>query len=200
MSRLVYCLVAVAAALLLSALLPILLLPPPAVLGPSHAAGAAALAVTAKSTPFPATAPAETPTETAAPTSTPTAEPTDWISTHAYVTPSVASALIGQVISVTAERVITGTCDYPLYDVTLRQSEPLFAFIDPPTDVIDRPGSDRAVWKLAAFHSGVTTFTVAFYGETHCNGVWQWSYVWGQSQPVTVTGAIWGLPWVGKEP
>ena len=130
------------------------------------------------------------PAITATPTETPIPEPTDWIRTAAHVTPSVTTMRAGESITVTAEMAVTGTCDYPIYDVTLRSADPLFAFIDPPSSVIGPPGSNPAVWKLRALQTGVTTFTVAFYGETNCGGFWQWHYTWGQSPAVTVTAGI----------
>lgn len=42
--------------------------------------------------------------------------------------------------------------------------------------------------------------TADYYGETYCDGVWQWHYAHGQSQPLTVTGNILGLPYAVKEP
>ena len=43
---------------------------------------------------------------------------------------------------------------------------------------------------MQALQTGVTTFTVAFYGETNCGGFWQWHYTWGESPAVTVTAGI----------
>ena len=130
------------------------------------------------------------PAITATPTETPIPEPTDWIRTAAYVTPSVTTMRVGESITVSAEMAVTGTCDYPLYDVTLRSADPLFAFTDPPSNVIGPPGSNPAVWKVQALQTGVTTFTVAFYGETNCGDFWQWHYTWGESPAVTVTAGI----------
>jgi hypothetical protein len=93
--------------------------------------------------------------------------------------------------------VITGTCGFPIYDITLNQDPPLFAYSDP-MDKVVRGGS--ASWRLTAFAAGTTTFTADYYGETYCDGVWQWHYARGQSEPLTVTGSIWGLPYTAKEP
>jgi probable HAF family extracellular repeat protein len=135
-------------------------------------------------------APALSPASTATPTETPIPEATDWIQTTAYVTPNVTTVRVGESITVSAAMAVTGTCDYPIYDVTLRSATPLFAFIDPPSSVIGPPGSNPAVWKLEALQTGVTTFTAAFYGETNCGGFWQWHYTWGESPAVTVTAGI----------
>ena len=133
---------------------------------------------------------AQSPAITATPTETPIPEPTDWIRTTAFVTPSVTTVRVGESITVSAEMAVTGTCDYPIYDVTLKSADPLFLFTDPPSNVIGPPGPNPAVWKVQARQSGVTTFTVAFYGETNCGGFWQWHYTWGESPAVTVTTGI----------
>ncbi len=133
---------------------------------------------------------AQSPAITATPTETPIPEPTDRIRAAAYVTPSVTTMRVGESITVSAEMAVTGTCDYPIYDVTLRSAEPLFAYTDPPSNVIGPPGPNPAVWKVQALQTGVTTFTVAFYGETNCGGFWQWHYTWGESRAVTVTAVI----------
>jgi probable HAF family extracellular repeat protein len=138
--------------------------------------------------------PVADPATPATPVETPDPQPTDWVRTTAYVTPSVTTLRAGESLTVTAEMVMTGTCDYPIYDVTLRASDALFAYIDPPTEVIGPPGPNPAVWKLRALQTGVTTFTVAFYGETYCDGVWQWHYTWGQSPAVTVISSSLSLP------
>ncbi|MFN8469555.1 MAG: hypothetical protein U0X20_28630 [Caldilineaceae bacterium] len=133
---------------------------------------------------------AQSPAITATPTETPIPEPTDWIRTTANVTPSATTMRVGESITVSAEMAVTGTCDYPIYDVTLRSADPLFAFTDPPSNVIGPPGPNPAVWKVQALQTGATTFTVAFYGETNCGGFWQWHYTWGESPAVTVTTGI----------
>ena len=150
---------------------------------------------TATITHTPTATPTTTPTATA--TATPTAEPTDWIDTTVYVTASKTSVVAGQSITVTPQLVITGTCGFPIYDITLNQDPLLFAYSDP-MDKVVRGGS--ANWRLTAFAAGTTTFSAVFYGETYCDGVWQWNYATGSSEPITVTGSIWGLPVVAKEP
>ncbi len=114
-----------------------------------------------------------------------------------YVTAGTAGVVVGQSITITPQLTVTGTCSFPIYDVTLNQEPPLFAYSDP-MDKVVRGGT--ASWRLTAFAAGATTFTAVFYGETYCDGVWQWNYASGQSQPVTVTGDIFGLPAIGAKP
>ena len=146
-------------------------------------------------TPSPTATPTTTPTTT--PTATPTAEPTEWIRTTVYVTASTVSVVAGQSITVTPQLVVTGTCGFPIMDITLNQNPPLFAYSDPMDNVV-RGGA--ATWRLTAFAAGITTFTAVYFGETYCNGVWSWNYASGNSEPITVTGSIWGLPFAAKEP
>lgn len=150
---------------------------------------------TATITQTPTETPTTTPTATA--TATPTSEPTDWIDTTVYVTASTTSVVAGQSITVTPELVTRGTCGFPIYDITLNQDPLLFAYSDP-MDKVVRGGS--ASWRLTAFAAGTTTFTAVYYGETYCNGVWQWNYATGQSGPVTVNGKIFGLPGIRSGP
>lgn len=134
----------------------------------------------------------------AAPQLTPTAVPTQWFSGTARLTTTAAAVALGDELTVTAQLVTSGTCGFALYDVTLRQANSLFTHVAPPSNVIGPPGVNPAVWRLAAIRSGVTTFTVDFYGETNCDGVWNWTTVRGASQPVTVTGMALHLPFVNR--
>ena len=150
-----------------------------------------------KSTPAPKGTAIDLATATATATETPTAEPTDWIRTTVYVMTSAASVVAGQSITITPQLVITGTCGFPIMDITLNQDPPLFAYSDP-MDKVVRGGA--ASWRLTAFAAGTTTFTADYFGETYCDGVWQWNYASGQSEPLKVTGDIIGLPAIGKGP
>lgn len=128
----------------------------------------------------------------------PAAEPTEWFSATAMLTSSAAVVTVGDALTVTAQLVTTGTCGFALYDVTLGQAKPLLAHVEPPGSVIGPPGPNPAAWRLAAWQSGVTTFTVDFYGETNCNDAWQWTTVRAESQPVTVTGFFFAMPFVSR--
>ncbi|HMN30405.1 MAG TPA: hypothetical protein PKE45_19800, partial [Caldilineaceae bacterium] len=79
-------------------------------------------------------------------------------------------------------------CQYPLYELTLRQNgntAPLFRHDSPA--VLGPPGPHTAVYSLTAIASGVVTFTGQAYGEINCGQGWQWHYETGASSPVTVT-------------
>lgn len=127
-----------------------------------------------------------------------TLEPADWFSATAVLTPSAAALAVRDAFTVTAQLVTTGTCGFAIYDVTLTQVEPLFTHVDPADNVIGPPGENPAIWRLAASRSGVTTFTVSFYGETYCDGVWSWTSVRSDSQEVTVAPLRVGLPFVSR--
>ncbi len=132
------------------------------------------------------------------PSVAPTAAPTDWFSATTLLTTSTANATVGDALTVTAQLVTTGTCGFTLYDVTLIQDPPLFTHVDPPGNVIGPPGKNPAGWRLTAAQSGVTTFTVSFYGETYCDGAWQWATVRSAPLMMTVTGFRINFPWVSR--
>jgi hypothetical protein len=132
------------------------------------------------------------------PAQTSTVEPTEWFSATALLTGSAGSVIVGDPVTVTAQLVTTGTCGFALFAATLKQSDPLFTYVDPAANVVGPPGPNPAVWRLAARQTGVTTFTVDFDGETHCNGAWIWKTIRGQSQPITVTGAAHFLPFAPR--
>jgi probable HAF family extracellular repeat protein len=122
----------------------------------------------------------------------------DTLEATAYVTPSVTTVRAGEMFTVQAELVLTGSCQYPIYSVSLLQSDPLLAYIDPRSEVIGPPGPNPAAWKLQAVQTGVTTLTASFYGEVNCGGGWQWTYVNSQVVAVTVISSSVNLPLVGK--
>lgn len=131
-------------------------------------------------------------------TATTKVKPTDWFSATAVVTNSAPAAIVGELLTVTARLITTGTCGLSLYDVTLRQSESLFTHLDPADNVIGPPGANPAVWQLRAQQTGVTTFSVEFYGETYCDGVWAWTSIRRAAQPISVTGTVQFLPYLGR--
>ena len=132
------------------------------------------------------------------PIATSTVEPDDWFSATAVLTTSAAALAVRDALTVTAQLVTTGTCGFAIYDVTLTQVEPLFTHVDPADNVIGPPGENPAIWRLAASRSGVTTFTVSFYGETYCDGVWSWTSVRSDPLEVTVAPVRVGLPFVSR--
>jgi len=127
-----------------------------------------------------------------------TAAPNEWFSATASLTVDIVSPVVGDAVTVTAQLATTGTCGFALYDVTLEQDPTLFTYVDPSGNVIGPPGENPAIWRLAAAQSGITTFTVSFYGETNCDGSWQWTTVRSEPLAVTVTGARINLPLVSR--
>ena len=123
----------------------------------------------------------------------------DTFSATALLTAGAGSVAVGDSITVTAQLVKTGTCRFAIYDVTLRGVGSQFRFVDPPGSVIGPPGENPAAWRLAAVQSGAVTFTVSFYGETYCDGVWQWTLVESEPQRVAVTPALVALPYVSRD-
>ena len=104
-----------------------------------------------------------------------------------HVTPSVTNVTVGGVIAVTVTTNVGSRCAFPIYDVTLEQSEPLFVHTDPPSSVIGPPGPNTAVYRLTAVRPGQVVFAAKVYGERQCGGVLAWEYVQGSAEPVSVS-------------
>ncbi len=141
-------------------------------------------------------APAVDATETPMPTPSPTP---GTLSVAIYVTPSLPIAVPGSLMAVTVTKLVGPGCQFPTYELTLKQSNPLFDYVDPP-DGIMRPGDSGPVFIVRAAQPGVTIFEGQVYGEVNCSNFWTWHYESGFSDPVTVTvpAPRQYLPAVGK--
>lgn len=134
-------------------------------------------------TPTPTVTPLVTPTSTLTPT--PTVAPTFAVRVH--VTLPQTTIQLGATITavVTIENRSIG-CQYPVYDLTLsQQGSSVFQFNSP--TVVGPPVAAQSVFTLTAITPGVTTLHAVAYGERNCDGFWQWTYVEGDSVPLTVT-------------
>lgn len=124
-----------------------------------------------------------TPTPTATPT--PTVAPTFEVKVH--VTLPKTTMHVGETITalVTIDNRSVG-CQYPVYDLTLaQQGSSVFQFNSP--TVVGPPVAAQTVFTLTAITPGTTTLHAVAYGERNCDGFWQWTYVEGDSAPLTVT-------------
>lgn len=124
-----------------------------------------------------------TPTPTATPT--PTVAPTFEAKVH--VTLPKTTIHVGETITalVTIDNRSVG-CQYPVYDLTLaQQGSSIFQFNSP--TVVGPPVAAQTVFTLTAITPGMTTLHAVAYGERNCDGFWQWTYVEGDSAPLTVT-------------
>jgi hypothetical protein len=128
-------------------------------------------------------------TTTPTPTIMPTPTATTLLSITVEVVPAATLVAYGAPLTVAvAVRDESVGCQYPLYDLTLRQAgdgAPLFRHDSPA--VLGPPGPHTAVYRLTAIAPGVITFMATAYGEVNCGQGWQWHYETGASGPVTVT-------------
>lgn len=130
--------------------------------------------------------------------STPAEPPPQYVSEELeealYVTASMTSAIVGQVVVVSATFALGDPCGFHIMEAKLDQAAPLFTYVDPPTSVITGPSPYPAVWVLRAAQTGVTTFAVAMSALRQC-GYPEVAQGVGQSPAVTViTGAQVRLP------
>lgn len=123
-------------------------------------------------------------------TPTATATPVSSFAVAVTVALSQPTIAVGDTISavVTIENQSIG-CQYPVYDLTLSQpGDTLFRFDSPST--VGPPVAAQTVYILTALASGTTTLTASAYGERNCGNGWQWTYVNGDSAPLTVVPAL----------
>lgn len=123
------------------------------------------------------------------PTPTPTLTPTPIFDVRVNIALPQTTIQMSETITalVTIDNRSVG-CQYPVYDLTLsQQGDPVFRF-DSPT-VVGPPVAAQTVYTLTAITPGVTKLHASAYGERNCNDFWQWTYVTGDSAPLTVTNS-----------
>lgn len=121
-------------------------------------------------------------------TSTPTATPAAVFSVTVEVVPARTHLAVGETLTVvvTIDNHSLG-CQYPVFDLTLSQQggdAPIFDFLSPP--VVGPPVYATTWYTLSAALSGTITLGATAYGERNCGDGWIWTYVAGESVPVTV--------------
>lgn len=128
-----------------------------------------------------------TPTVTSTATSLPTLTPTPATNFDVAVTIQLSDATIQVGDPITALVTIDNRsigCQYPVYDLTLsQQGDTVFRFDSPA--VITAPGN-QALYTLTALNPGTASLHASAYGERYCGDFWQWTYVNGNTDPVTV--------------
>jgi len=128
--------------------------------------------------------------------STPTPTPTPTLSCSPDLTLDVMPArtwsVIGETLTVTITKHATeGGCYYATYDLTLDQrgdDAPIFEYASSP--IVGPPVSYPVAFTLTAVHTGSITLKATAYGEIYfCDSeycFWQWAFVYGESDLVTV--------------
>lgn len=149
----------------------------------SLVAGLAALwlALAAAATPVAGALPALTPTPT------PTASPV--FSATLSLEPDRDYLYVGQMITVTADITVSEGCIYPVFELTVKQAEsevPILEHVEPPADIITGPIQIPSTWTFRATQPGTATFDTRTYGERYCNDYWNFTYLFGSSEPIVV--------------
>ena len=133
--------------------------------------------------------PSATPAATITPTPTATGSPTPVFSATLSVVPHTTTLRVGEVLTVTADLDVAAGCQYPIFELTLGQTEgeaPIFDHIAPPTGIITGPIAMPSAWTFRVLEPGTATFTARTFGEKNCDGAWIWQYVSGVSGVVNV--------------
>ncbi|MBX3059612.1 MAG: hypothetical protein KF770_24435 [Anaerolineae bacterium] len=121
------------------------------------------------------------------PTATATTYPTFWAT--AVITTSDTVLAVGEVISVTTDLKIAPGCVYPVYDITMSQLGDDAPIFDPATVVVGPPAPMPQTITFTAVTTGDIKFRAWIFGERNCGDYWNWAYVSGVSDIVSVQAA-----------
>jgi hypothetical protein len=119
-------------------------------------------------------------------TATPTMTLPPVFSATVEVVPSVIVLQMSETLLVTVSVSTSEGCQFPIYELTLGQSVPIFEYVSPPTAVVGPPVSNPFTYTLTAVSTGTVTFAALVYGERYCGDYWNWMYLRGGSEPVMV--------------
>jgi hypothetical protein len=158
----------------------------------TFAAAAGALTLLLASLDGPAAAGPDNPALTATPSVTPEATPyVDPFSATLKIAADRSLVAFGEELLVTIDLKVVEGCQYPVLELTLFQDGEvgaLFTYIDPPTAVVNVPGSFPYTYRLQAIRSGAVSLRAQTYGERNCNDFWNWHYLSTSALPITVSG------------
>jgi hypothetical protein len=85
---------------------------------------------------------------------------------------------------------VSAGCEYPIYEWRLQQESPdgaTFSYISPTTDTVGPPSTNPFTYTLRAETPGSMVLHGRAYGERYCGDFWNWTYVEGVSDPITIT-------------
>jgi hypothetical protein len=116
----------------------------------------------------------------------PTTIPPPIFTATVSVMPSATILELGQTLDVAVSVKTSEGCSFPIYEMTLSQDVPLFDHVSPPTPQVGPPVSNPFTYTLTAVSTGTVTFDALLYGERYCGDFWVWTYLGGESRPVTV--------------
>jgi hypothetical protein len=105
------------------------------------------------------------------------------------VNPSQRQVVIGETLIVTVAISVSEGCSFPILELTLEQvgdDGPVFDYVSPSTHTVGPPVTNPFSYTLSATHPGTVVFDGQAYGERYCGDFWNWTYVSGESELVTV--------------
>jgi hypothetical protein len=121
-------------------------------------------------------------------TATPSVEPPGFSATLSITTDS-EQLYIGETLTVTIDVTVSEGCIYPLFAITLKPLEddaPVLTHVQPPTDTISGALAIPSHWTFRATNQGTVTLQADTFGERYCGDYWNWYYLRGQTNPITV--------------
>ena len=126
-----------------------------------------------------------TPTATFTPTPTPTFIPVFTATVH--VVPHDTLIAIGEILTVTVTVDFTPGCQFPIYELTLSQTNDVNPPFVPSEPIVLGPGvSMPQAITVTAVTTGTTAFRANIFSEYNCGQWWNWTYQNGQSTDVYV--------------
>ena len=128
---------------------------------------------------------------TPTPTVTPTPTPSSPVFTATmHVVPDKTILEINETVNVRVSIDVSEGCRYPIYKLKLMQEGeeiPPFVYILPITHTVGPAGvSNPFTYTLQAVRLGAIRFKGLAYGERYCGDYWNWTYVTGVSDVVTI--------------
>jgi hypothetical protein len=121
-------------------------------------------------------------------TPTPTTTPPVFSATLSLL-PDREQLYVGQTLTVTANITVSEGCIYPVFELIIKQDEsepPVFEHVDPPGDMITGPIQLPSAWTFRAAQPGTATFDARTFGERYCGDYWNFTYLFGSSEPIVV--------------
>jgi hypothetical protein len=103
-----------------------------------------------------------------------------------HVLPSTTTLRVGERLSVRVDLSVSEGCRFPIYELTLDQDPPLLVYTSPSTATVGPPVSNPFTYTLTAVKPGRLVLNAVAYGERYCGDYWNWRYLRGASEPVTV--------------
>lgn len=121
-------------------------------------------------------------------TATPSTEPPVFSATLS-LTADREQLYIGETLTVTIDITVSEGCIYPIFAITLKplaEDALVLTHVQPPTDTISGALAVPSVWTFRATQPGTATLQADTFGERYCGDYWNWYYLRGQTNPITV--------------